>query len=465
MKKYDLIIVGAGPSGIFTALEVKKKYPKANILMIEKGRTIKKRVCPKRITGKCVNCIPCNITTGFSGAGAFSDGKLSINEHGEIGGELASYIGLDEFKKFLNYTDQIYLDFGADKKIYGLDNIEEIEKIEKIAIENNLKLIKSGVRHLGTEKAYEIYSKLQEHLEKLEVEMIFENPVEDIIVKDNIITGVKLKDKEYYADKVVISIGRDGSKWFKDICTKYNINTEVGTVDIGVRLECSSSITKNIDDVSYESKLINYTKTFDDKVRTFCWNPRGVVGEERYDNDLALANGHSYKDEELKTDNTNFALLVSKNFTEPFKTPIEYGLHIAELANMLSGRKVMVQTYGDFKRGRRTTTERLFRNNTKPTLKDAVPGDLSLVLPYRIMLDIVETIEALDKIMPGLAGYGTLLYGVEVKFYSNKVKVYDNFETNIKNLHVLGDGAGITRGLIQASMNGVVFAHSLKLDK
>jgi uncharacterized FAD-dependent dehydrogenase len=463
MKQYDLIIVGAGPSGIFTALETKKLHPDAKILMLEKGNSITKRACPRRETGKCINCVPCNITTGFSGAGAFSDGKLSINEHGEVGGDLVKYIGLDTFKKILHYTDQIYLDFGADKKIYGLDVTKELEEIRKKAIQSNLSLIESGVRHLGTEKAYEIYKKFQSYLEELGVEMLFKTPVTDFIIEDNKIIGVKTEENNYYGNKVVAAVGREGSHWLKNICDKYNIATEVGTIDIGVRMECDSNITKPIDDVTYECKLLNFTKTFDDKVRTFCWNPRGEVTAERYDNNLSLANGHSYKDEKLKTNNTNFALLVSKKFTEPFKTPIEYGKHIASLANMLSGNKVLVQTYGDFKRGRRTTPERLARNNTIPTLKDAVPGDLSLVLPYRIMLDIVETIEALDNIMEGFAGDGTLLYGVEVKFYSNKIKVSGNFETNIKNLHVLGDGAGITRGLIQASMNGVIFARQLDI--
>jgi len=463
MNQYDLIIVGAGPSGIFTALETKKLYPNLKILMIEKGRSIDKRSCPKRQTDKCVNCTPCNIISGFSGAGAFSDGKLSINEHGEVGGDLMHYIGSDKFKEILRYTDQIYLDFGADTKIYGLESSKELDHIRRKAIQSNLKLVESGVRHLGTEKVYDIYSKLQKYLINLKIDVIFNNPVKDFIIEDNSIVGVVTENDTYYAKKIVVGVGRDGSQWLKNLCEKHNIATEVGTIDIGVRMECDSSITKLIDDITYESKLFNFTKTFDDKVRTFCWNPKGEVTEERYDNQLSLVNGHSYKDAKLKTNNTNFALLVSLKFTHPFKTPIEYGKHIASLANMLSDGKILVQRYGDFKRGRRTTIERLERNNVQPTLKDAVPGDLSLVLPYRIMLDIVETIEALDNIIEGFAGDGTLLYGVEVKFYSNKIKIYNNFETNIKNLHVLGDGAGITRGLMQASMNGIVFARQLDL--
>jgi uncharacterized FAD-dependent dehydrogenase len=464
MEQYDLIIVGAGPSGIFAALEAKKIHPKINILMLEKGNSITKRKCPKRTTGKCVNCSPCNITTGFSGAGAFSDGKLNTNEHGEIGGNLIQYVGSEKYNELWKYTDKIYLDFGAEQKIFDLSNSKELEDIRKKAIKSNLKLIESKIRHLGTEKSYEIYTKLEKHLKKLGIKMLFNIPVVDFIIENNKIIGVKTEKQDFYGKKVVATVGRDGSDWLNTMCDKHKIEKEVGTIDIGVRVECDSSITQTIDELAYESKLIYFTDTFDDKVRTFCWNPRGEVTEERYDNNLALANGHSYKDEKLKTNKTNFALLVSLKFTEPFKTPIEYGKHIAGLANMLSGNKILVQRYGDFKKGRRTTPERLLRNNIEPTLKDAVPGDLSLVLPYRIMLDIVETIEALDNIMEGFASDGTLLYGVEVKFYSNIVKVKDNFETNIKNLYALGDGAGITRGLIQSSMNGVAFARSLKFD-
>jgi len=451
MKKYDYIFIGAGPSNVFAIYELLQKQANLKILLIEKGRSITERFCPKRKNHQCIDCRPCNITTGFSGAGAFSDGKLSLNDHGEIGGNLISYLKPEEFGEILNYTDQIYLDFGADNQIYGTDINGEIAKIRKKAIECNLKLIESGIRHLGTEKAFEIYSSLQEYLIKKGVEILFQMPVKDLIIKDNKAIGVELENKKYYADKIILGVGREGSSWLEKICDQYQIAKKPGVIDIGVRVECDASITKQIDDISYESKLVYYTKTFDDKVRTFCWNPKGEVTEERYDDNLALANGHSYKCGTLKTGNTNLALLVSKNFTEPFKTPIEYGKHIARLANMLSDGKVIVQTYGDFKRG-------LLRNNTQPTLKDAVPGDLSLVLPYRLMLNIKEMIEALDQLMNGFAGDGTLLYGVEVKFYSNKLKVNKNFETNIKNLYALGDGAGITRGLMQASMNGIAFA-------
>jgi len=464
---YDVIIVGAGPSGIFTAYEIRENDPNLKVLLIEKGHSIEKRKCPKRKTGICANCNPCNITTGFSGGGSFSDGKLSINEDGEIGGDLAQYIGLEKFRKVLHYTDSLYVAFGADTVIYGTENTPTVDAIRQSAARAHMKLIDSGVRHMGTEKAYDIYSRIQKELEKRKIDMLFDSPVIDFIIeplKDNEkrITGVITADgRRYIADHIVVGVGREGSEWLNGMCHRYGIHSKVGPVDIGCRIETDAAITRMIDNTLYEAKLVYYTPTFEDKVRTFCWNPRGEVAEEKYGETLATVNGHSYKDEALKTSNTNFALLVSKNFTQPFKTPIEYGRYIAEMGNMLSGNKVMVQRYGDLKRGRRTTLERLAKNIIRPTLKDAVPGDLSLVLPYRIMVDIIETIEGLDSIMPGLSGDNTLIYGVEVKFYSNRIVVDKHFQTNIRNLHVLGDGAGLTRGLMQASMNGVCMGRIL----
>jgi len=456
---YDVIIVGAGPCGIFTALELKKLDPNKKILILEKGSSISKRICPKRKTGVCTDCKPCNITTGFAGAGAYSDGKLSLSP--DVGGNLPKYIGYEETKSLIDYVDRIYIDFGADEKVYGLDKEKEIEEIRKKAIRSNLKLVECPIRHMGTEEGYNIYSKIEKHLESINVELNFRNPVKDIILDENRnIKGV-IADKEYYSDKVVIAVGREGSDWLRNLCIKHNIDTETGDVDIGVRVETRNEIMEELNEAMYESKLIYYAPTFDDKVRTFCANPGGEVSTEYYDGGLAVVNGHSYKSEDLKTNNTNFAILVTKHFTKPFNSPIEYGMHIAKLGNMLSGNRVLVQRYGDYKRGRRTTEERLYRNNIIPTLKDAVPGDLSLVLPYRIMKDIDEMLIALDNVAPGIASEETLLYGVEVKFYSNRVIVDRNFQTNIKGLYVGGDGAGITRGLMQASINGVLLGRIL----
>lgn len=459
-REYDVIIIGAGPGGIFCAYELMEKRPDLKVLMIEKGRSIEKRNCPKRITKTCAGCKPCSITTGFAGAGAFSDGKLSLSP--DVGGNLPEILGYDAATSLIHESDEIYLKFGADKSVYGVDKEVEIREIRRKAINANLKLVECPIRHLGTEEGYKIYSKLQEHVLSKGVEIEFNTMVSDIIVENGVATGVKTdKGETYTAKEIVSAVGREGADWFKDKCEEIGIETKPGTVDVGVRVEVRDEVMQFLNENLYEAKLIYHTPTFDDKVRTFCTNPSGEVATEYYENGLAVVNGHAYKGKELKTNNTNFALLVSKNFTKPFKTPIEYGKKIAELSNMLCGGKILVQTYGDFKRGRRTTEERLCRNNLIPTLKDAVPGDLSLVFPHRIMVDLDEMIQALDKVTPGLASDETLLYGVEVKFYSNRVIVNKDFETSIKGLRAIGDGAGITRGLQQASANGLSVARSI----
>ncbi|MFA8434373.1 MAG: NAD(P)/FAD-dependent oxidoreductase [Marinifilaceae bacterium] len=459
MNRYDVIIVGAGPAGIFCAYELVKSGKELKILMLEKGRGIYNRSCPKHTNeGVCVHCKPCSITTGWAGAGAFSDGKLSLSP--EVGGTLPEYLGMEETIDFIKYTDDIYLEFGADSSIHGEKLTLEMEQIRRKAIEANLKLVHCPVRHLGTEKAQDLYRKLYDFLVEKGVDVHFNSAVDQLILEGDEIRGVRNGAGEYYADQVMVCVGREGSDWLLKQCDKERISTEVGVVDIGVRVECRNEIMQEINENFYEAKLVHYTKTFDDKVRTFCSNPGGFVSSEYYDGDLAVVNGHSYKD--LKSENTNFALLVSQKFTEPFKAPIEYGKHVARLANMLTNNQILVQRFGDFIRGRRTTPQRLYRNNIIPTLKDAVPGDLSLVLPHRIMKDIEEMIFALDKITPGLASDETLLYGVEVKFYSNITKVGKDFQsTSVKNLYLGGDGAGITRGLMQASVNGVVIAREI----
>ncbi len=456
---YDVIIIGAGPSGIFCAYELKKHNKDMKVLIIEKGRSIEKRMCPKRKTKKCVNCVPCSITTGFAGAGAFSDGKLSLSP--DVGGNLPEILGYDETTRLIKEVDEIYLSFGADTKIYGIDKEKEIEEIRRKAIGANLKLIECPIRHLGTEEGYKIYSKIQEYLLNQGVEIIFNTMVKDIIIENGEVKGVTTDKETYYSNEVVSAVGREGAEWFYNKCLEHNIDTAPGTVDVGVRVEVRDEIMEELNTNLYEAKLVYHTPTFDDKVRTFCSNPSGEVASEYYENGLAVVNGHAYKSKEFKTHNTNFALLVSKRFTKPFHTPIEYGRKIAELSNLLCDGKILVQRFGDFKRGRRTTEERLCRNNIIPTLKDAVAGDLSLVFPHRIMVDIIEMLEALDKVSPGIASDETLLYGVEVKFYSNKVTVDNNFETSIKGLRAIGDGAAATRGLMQASANGVSVARSI----
>ena len=459
-KQYDVIIIGAGPGGIFCAYELLDKKPDLKVLVIEKGRSIEKRTCPKRVTKQCVGCKPCSITTGFAGAGAFSAGKLSLSP--DVGGNLPDILGYEETLKLIRESDDIYLKFGADTNVYGVDKQTEIREIRRRAIVANLKLVECPIRHLGTEEGYKIYAKLQQHLLEEGAQLIFNTMVEEILIEDGRAVGVKTdKGDTYYAKEIVSAVGREGADWFKDKCEEIGIETTPGTVDIGVRVEVRDEVMQFLNENLYEAKLIYHTPTFDDKVRTFCTNPSGEVATEYYEGGLAVVNGHAYKSKDYKTNNTNFAILVSKNFTKPFKTPIEYGKQIAQLSNMLCGGKIMVQTFGDFKRGRRTTEERLCRNNLIPTLKDAVPGDLSLVFPHRIMVDIEEMLMALDKITPGIAGEETLLYGVEVKFYSNKVIVNRDFETSVKGLRAIGDGAGVTRGLQQASANGISVARSI----
>lgn len=459
-NQYDVIIIGAGPSGIFCAYELTRQKPDLKVLMLEKGRSIEKRQCPKRKTKVCVGCQPCSITTGFAGAGAFSDGKLSLSP--DVGGTLPEILGYEKAEELIHEADDIYLKFGADKKVYGIEDYEAIEAIRTKAIRANLKLIECPIRHLGTEEGYKIYTRLQEHLIKSGVEIKFMTMVKNILVEDGVAKGVLTEQGEaFYAPEIVAGIGREGSEWFSHICKEHGIDTKNGTVDVGVRVEVRDEIMKELNEKLYEAKLVYYTPTFDDKVRVFCTNPSGEVATEYYDDGLAVVNGHAYKSKDMKTKNTNFALLVSKNFTEPFKSPIEYGKHIAQLGNMLSDGKILLQRYGDFRRGRRATEERLHRNNITPTLKDAVPGDLSLVFPHRIMVAIDEMIQALDKVTPGIASDETLLYGVEVKFYSNKVVVGQDFETSIKGLRAMGDGASITRGLQQASANGLWVARCI----
>ena len=466
--KYDVIIVGAGPAGIFTALELVRQKSDKKILIVEKGRRIDRRSCPKEKTKKCVSCKPyCHITTGFSGAGAFSDGKLSLSY--EVGGELPNLIGFDKAQDYIDYTDKIYLEFGADTKVEGLDNTEEVKEIRRKAIEANLKLVDCPIRHLGTEKAQEIYLRIQNCLLELGVEIKFDTIVSDLIIEENAIKGIiaadsmtKKNTETIYSDTVVIATGRKGADWLKDMCTKHNIGHCAGTVDIGVRVEIRNEVMEKVNNVLYESKLIGYPAPFRDKVRTFCQNPGGFVSQENYDNDLAIVNGHSYK--EKKSNNTNLAILSSHNFAEPFNKPIEYGKQVAELVNMLGDGKILVQRYGDILDGKRTWQKELEQSNVRHTLPDAVAGDLTSAIPYRTMMNILNFIDAMDTVVPGFASRETLLYGPEIKFYSNKVSLDENFETNIKGIHCLGDSSGWTRGLMMASVMGVLMGQMLEKD-
>lgn len=463
-RDYDVVIIGAGPAGIFAALELTKKNKDINILMVDKGRTIDKRHCPARATGKCANCDPCAIVSGWSGAGAFSDGKLTQSP--DVGGRIKDYISEDEAEELMRYTDRIYLDFGAAPEVYGL-NSKRVEDIMYEASKYNIQLIPSPVRHLGTELSCRVLERMYEHLVNNTHTTFLElTSAKEILSAGGRASGVILGQKdrgdiEVRADYVIVAPGREGAEWLGGQAKKLGIRTENNEVDIGVRVEVPNSIMDHITKDLYEAKLVYYSDTFENKVRSFCMNPAGYVSEEHYDGEIAVVNGHSYADPGMRSGNTNFALLVSTKFTEPFNQPIEYGKYIAKLGNMLTGGGIMVQRLGDLLHGRRTDYERLKKSTTVPTLKSAVPGDLSFVLPQRHLTSIVETLKAFDHIAPGLYSKNTLLYGVEVKFYSLKVKVDNEFRTVLNNLYTIGDGAGITRGLMQSSVTGVIVARSI----
>ena len=473
-NKFDLIVVGMGPSSIFLAYELIQKHNAKNVLLIEEGKRVEERFCPIEKTGKCIHCKPfCNITSGFSGAGAFSDGKLSLyNEEDDdiyVGGNLHEYIGVEKTKRLIDYADDIYLKFGADKKLEGTEHKDEIKKIYDKAKKEGINLINIPIRHLGTEKSHEIYKKIENYLEDNGINMMYRTIVEDLIVEDNKVIGVKVKKADkvdenvdtenIYGEKVVLAVGRKGANWLTDLCDKHHISTRPGTVDIGIRYELPDSIMKKINDYMYEGKFIGRPEPFRDKVRTFCQNPSGFVANEVYDNDLTLVNGHSYKDK--KSTNTNLAILVSHNFTYPFNKPIDYGRNVAKNLNELGAGNIVVQRLGDIYRGKRTWENELNENSVVPTLKTAVPGDITFALGYRTMTDILRFIRSLDKVIEGFANPDNLLYGPEIKFYSNKVDINNHFETSMKNLYCIGDGGGMTRGLMMASCSGIQLARIL----
>ena len=458
----DVLIIGAGPAGIFTAIEMIKNGTKKKITIVEKGAAIEKRSCPKSKTKTCVNCKPyCHITTGFSGAGAFSDGKLSLSA--DVGGDLPNLIGYDKAQETIDYTDKIYLEFGADTRIEGLGNEAEVKDIRKRAIQAGLKLVDCPIRHLGTEKAQEIYYSIEQYLLNNGVDIIFGCECNNLIIENDACCGaiveIKGKTEKIMANDVIVATGRRGAEWLEHICTEHGVAHEPGTVDIGVRVEVRNEVMEQVNRVLYESKLIGYPKPFKNKVRTFCQNPGGFVSQENYDNNLAVVNGHSYK--ELKSNNTNLAILVSHNFNTPFNQPIAYAQKVGELANMLGAGHILVQRFGDILDGKRTWAKELAQSNLKPSLPDAVAGDITAAMPYRAMMNIINFIQALDHVVPGFASTETLLYSPELKFYSNRVKMDSDFNTSLKGLYCLGDSSGWTRGLMMASVMGVLLGRRL----
>lgn len=459
MKEYKVVIVGCGPAGIFTALELLKHDKNMKILMLDEGRSIKTRKCPKAKTLSCANCHPCNISSGFGGAGAFSDGKLSLSK--DVGGWLEDYIGKESLESLIKYVDNIYLDYGGNQTVSY--NSKFADKMEYDCSKYGLRFVKCPVRHLGTEKSQEIMEKMYDYIvSNPNVEVLDLAKVNSVsITKGKYIVNYKYKkeDAKVITDNVVLAVGRSGSEWLNNLCKNLDIETSNKQVDIGVRVELPRAITDFLTNELYEFKIYNTSKISEDSVRTFCMNPGGFVSQENYDDNLAVVNGHSYHD--LKSNLTNFALLVSCKFTEPFNEPVSYGKYVARLANMLTGGHIMVQRLKDLKEGRRSTVSRMGKLSYKPTLTDAIPGDLSFVLPSRITNSLLDTFEALEQICPGISGDETILYGVEVKFYSSNVIVDNNLKTKYDGMYAIGDGAGITRGLMQASISGVVAARDI----
>ena len=456
-KNYDVIIVGAGPGGIFSAYELMKKSPELKIAVFESGYPLEKRHCP--IDGKkvksCIKCPTCAIMSGFGGAGAFSDGKYNITN--DFGGALYEHIGREEAIDLMRYVDEINVSHGGEEtRMFSTAGT----KFKKLCMQNKLKLLDASVRHLGTDINYIVLGNMYEEM-KEHMDFYFRTPVEHVEVIDD---GYRiLYGADEYADckKCIISVGRSGSKWMEQVCKELDIPTKSNRVDLGVRVELPAVIFSDLTDELYESKIVYRTEKFEDNVRTFCMNPNGIVVNENT-NGIVTVNGHSYEGSDKQTENTNFALLVAKHFSEPFKDSNGYGESIARLSNMLGGG-VIVQRFGDLVRGRRSNAKRIAEGMVRPTLA-ATPGDLSLVLPKRILDGIIEMIYALDKIAPGTANDDTLLYGVEVKFYNMEVDIDENLESPYKGLYIIGDGSGVTHSLSHASASGVYVARQITKD-
>lgn len=450
---YDVIIIGAGSGGIFSAYELMKQDKDLKIAVFDAGHSLEKRHCP--IDGEkvksCISCKTCAIMNGFGGAGAFSDGKYNITN--DFGGTLFEYIGRQKALELMKYVDTINMSHGGEgTKMYSTAGTD----LKKVCLQNKLKLLDASVRHLGTDVNYvvlkNLYDEMKEHMD-----FFFDTPVEKIQVKEDGYT-VSAKDAEYACRKCIVSVGRSGSKWMENVCEDLEIPTKSNRVDIGVRVELPAVIFSHLTDELYESKIVYRTEKFEDNVRTFCMNPYGIVVNENT-NGIVTVNGHSYDSPDLRTENTNFALLVAKHFSEPFKDSNGYGESIARLSNMLGGG-VIVQRFGDLVRGRRSNQKRIEEGLVTPTLS-ATPGDLSLVLPKRILDGIMEMIYALDKIAPGTANDDTLLYGVEVKFYNMEVELDENLQSRYPGLYIIGDGSGVTHSLSHASASGVYVARHI----
>jgi uncharacterized protein len=453
IKNYDVIVIGGGPAGIFAALELCQS-PDLKILLIEKGKDIIGRRCPVRDTGStCVSCRPCNLVCGLGGAGAFSDGKLVLSS--DVGGHLAEYLGKDSAAKLIKYVDDLYVKFGASKKVFGGDGA--VAEIGRKAEQVGLRLVPTPVRHMGTENCYSVLKTMEDYLAP-KIELKLSSMASEIITDKGVVKGVRTEDgEEYHCKYLVLAPGREGADWLSHEAERLHLTMNINPVDIGVRVEVPFEVMKELTDVLYEVKLEYTSQSFKDRIRTFCMCPAGeVITESTGGTDpVVTVNGHSYASH--KSPNTNFALLVGTDFTSPFHEPIAYGKYLAKLANFLGGG-VLVQRFGDLLDGHRSTIERIKQGKVEPTLKSATPGDLSFALPFRHLTGLIEMLMAMDKLIPGVASPDTLMYGIEVKLYSFRPRLSACMETEVRNMFAVGDGTGVSRGLVQASASGLVAA-------